>query len=92
LVGSGDRKLDNFDAIKLKTYNWRADALVVDNIGCSLISDHFSEKQACFDSALIMRGIAHEWHYLGCGSPCEVDCSEATSGESKRPEPFVPAP
>lgn len=62
-----------FDAIKLKTYEWQASALSKNEAECTFISDNFKGDEANFDSALIMRGIGHEWHYLGCGSPCQFD-------------------
>lgn len=64
---------EEFDAIKLKTYQWEAAALSKNEAECTFISDNFKGDEANFDSALIMRGIAHEWHYLGCGSPCEFE-------------------
>ena len=46
------------------TKNWKVEALRVDEVFSSYFAEHakFPAGTVEFDSALIMRDIAHEWH------------------------------
>jgi hypothetical protein len=52
------------DGIRLKTLNWKVDALEVSHVRSSYFDDRpkFPEGSVVFDCALIMRDIEHEWH------------------------------
>ena len=52
------------DGIRLKTMNWKVDALDVSHVRSSYFDDRsrFPEGSVVFDCALIMRDIEHEWH------------------------------
>ena len=62
-----------FDGLELRSFNWSVAPLQVDLVESSFFSDTsvFPEGSVCFDSALLMRGIRHEWlaHDPICCSP-----------------------
>lgn len=61
------RRGDVFDGLELRSFDWRVEPLAVDEVESSFFSDarQFPAGTVAFDSALLMRGIQHEWH--GCG-------------------------
>ena len=65
-----------FDGLKLDTFNWRASPLEVDRVESSFFDDpeQFPEGTIELDSALLMRGIEHQW----CEQP--MLCCEAAGG------------
>ena len=52
------------DGLELRTAHWHLDPLQVDRVTSSFFDDRnvFPEGSVEFDSALLMRNIAHEWH------------------------------
>lgn len=52
------------DGIRLKTMNWKVEALDVERVRSSYFDEKskFPEGSVSFDCALIMRNIEHEWH------------------------------
>lgn len=61
---SDTQQQGRFDGLELSCRGWHVDALEVDEIRSSYFDDRgrFSEGSVQFDCALLMRGIAHEWH------------------------------
>jgi hypothetical protein len=61
---SATRRPDEYDGLELRTQNWKVKPLAVEEIASSYFEDEhlFPKGSARFDCALIMRGIAHEWH------------------------------
>lgn len=59
-VGTG------FEGLKLQATNWAMDPLKVERVESSWFDDRsrFPEGSIQFDSAFLMRNIAHEWHVL----------------------------
>ncbi len=57
----------SLNGLELRTMNWRAEPLEVGRIESSLFDagSLFFGGSAEFDSALLMRGIEHEWHARG---------------------------
>jgi len=53
-----------FNGIQLKTYSWKAEPLKLNSLSYNVM-EAFPEGKATFDSALLMRNIKHEWHYVG---------------------------
>ena len=55
-----------FDGLELRCFGWRAYPLAVERVESSFFGDRsrFPEGSAEFDCALVMHGIAHEWHGL----------------------------
>ncbi|MCE9532212.1 MAG: DUF2071 domain-containing protein [Planctomycetes bacterium] len=53
-----------FQGLELKCLNWRMEPLAVEEVRSSYFDDEsrFPKGSIEFDSALLMRGIAHEWH------------------------------
>jgi hypothetical protein len=53
-----------YDGLELRTYDWKVEPLAVDRITSSFFEDEgvFPPGSICFDCALLMRGIRHEWH------------------------------
>jgi hypothetical protein len=53
-----------FQGLELSCLNWRVDPLEVEDVRSSFFDDgsHFPKGSIHFDCALLMRGIAHEWH------------------------------
>ena len=64
-----------FDGLELRSLTWRVEPLAVERIETSFFEDskRFPEGSVEFDSALLMRGIDHEWH--GRESICCCDAS-----------------
>jgi Uncharacterized conserved protein (COG2071) len=56
-----------FDCLELKSFEWRVQPLAVRRVESSFFSDPqlFPPGSASFDSALLMRGIPHEWRARG---------------------------
>jgi hypothetical protein len=56
-----------FDGLELRTMTWSMHPLVVERVESSFFEDPrlFPKGSADFDSAFLMRGIAHEWHGRG---------------------------
>jgi hypothetical protein len=55
------------EGVELQTEKWEMHPLVVEHIESSFFNDRcrFPAGSVEFDSALLMRGIAHEWRALG---------------------------
>ncbi len=55
-----------FEGLELRTRRWAVEPMDVDRVESSYFSDRglFPQGSAAFDHALLMRGIAHEWHGL----------------------------
>lgn len=56
------------EGVELHTENWTLQALSVERVESSFFNDphRFPPGSIAFDSALLMRGIEHEWRALGC--------------------------
>lgn len=63
------------DGIRLATDDWRVEPLAVDEIDSSFFADprRFPPGSVAFDSALVMRDVAHEWHSI---APLAVAASD----------------
>ena len=57
---------DNFDGLKLETYEWKVRPLKVFNVKSSFFEDNniFPEGSIKFDNAILMENIEHEWKSL----------------------------
>jgi hypothetical protein len=55
------------DGLELRSFGWRMEALTVERVESSFFDNPsvFPPGAAEFDSALLMRGIRHEWHARG---------------------------
>ena len=53
-----------FDGLELRSFTWEVQPLAVEKVESSFFEDRalFPAGSAAFDSALLMRGIDHEWH------------------------------
>jgi hypothetical protein len=53
-----------YDGLELRSFHWRVEPLDVERSESSYFDDaaRFPPGSAVFDSALLMRGIRHEWH------------------------------
>ena len=53
-----------FDGLELRSFTWEVQPLAVEKVESSFFEDQalFPAGSAAFDSALLMRGIDHEWH------------------------------
>jgi len=63
-----------FDGLELHSFDWHVEPLVIERVESSFFDNKsiFPPGSVEFDSALLMRGIQHEWHARGrmiCGSP-----------------------
>jgi Uncharacterized conserved protein (COG2071) len=63
------------DGLELRSFSWHVEPLAVESVKSSYFSDLkvFPKGSVAFDSALVMRGIEHEWHeresiHCGAGS------------------------
>lgn len=58
---------NEFDGIELQCREWQMEPLVLEKIESSFFGNAalFPPGSATFDSAFLMRGIAHEWHARG---------------------------
>jgi hypothetical protein len=54
----------HFDGLELCSFNWQVQPLAIDRAESSFFDDHrvFPPGSVHLDSALVMRGIDHEWH------------------------------
>ena len=61
---SPSRRDGHYDGLELRTFDWSVDAFEIDELQSSFFDDtsRFPEGTVRFDCALLMRGIAHEWH------------------------------
>ena len=67
-LGWSARTADNeFDGLELRCCEWRMEALAVEQVESSFFDNakSFPPGSVNFDSAFLMRGIAHEWHARG---------------------------
>jgi hypothetical protein len=64
---STTRRASEFDGLELRTFGWRVTPLEIGCIESSFFSDssRFPPGSVEFDSALLMRGLDHEWHDRG---------------------------
>ncbi|MGK2862664.1 MAG: DUF2071 domain-containing protein, partial [Chitinophagaceae bacterium] len=55
---------DKFDGLKLKTFNWKVEPLIVTRLQSSYFENEgiFPKGSVQFDNALLMTRIKHEWH------------------------------
>jgi hypothetical protein len=55
---------ENYDGLKLETFDWKVDPLKVSHVHSSFFEDetNFPKGSARFDNALLMTQIKHEWH------------------------------
>ncbi len=62
-----------FEGMELRCREWRMEALAAEAVKSSFFGDEelFTAGSAIFDSALLMRNIAHEWHARGRLKACE---------------------
>jgi hypothetical protein len=69
-------KPGSFDGLELRTCDWHMEPLAVEHVDSSFFSDRnvFPDGSVRFDSAFLMRGIAHEWH--AAKSLCRTLCAE----------------
>ena len=61
---SATRDSQRMDGMTLKTETWQVEPLKVEHVYSSYFSDEkkFPGNSICFDCALLMRDIKHEWH------------------------------
>jgi|SRR5579883_213223 len=61
---SATQKGDRVEGMRLHTTQWKVSPLEVEHVYSSFFDDKtkFPSDSACFDCALIMRDIEHEWH------------------------------
>jgi len=67
-IGWSAHTADNeFDGLELECREWRMESLAVEKVESSFFENArlFPTGSAKFDSAFLMRGIAHEWHARG---------------------------
>jgi hypothetical protein len=69
---SAGSRPSEFDGLELHSFGWRMEPLIVERVESSFFQNPaiFPPGAAEFDSALLMRGIQHEWHGRGrmlCG-------------------------
>jgi hypothetical protein len=64
---SAGNRPSEFDGLELHSIGWRMEPLVVERVESSFFENAtlFPPGTAEFDSALLMRGIQHEWHGRG---------------------------
>lgn len=60
---SAGRHAGEYDGLELRSRGWRVEPLSVEHVASSFFEDpdRFPPGSATFDSALVMRGIPHEW-------------------------------
>jgi len=63
---------DKYDGLKLKTFNWKVEALNVTSVQSSFFENEalFPKGSVRFDNALLMTEIKHEWYSVGQKSRC----------------------
>ncbi len=61
---SATRDPSRYDGLELRCRSWAVQPLAVESVQSSYFDDRtkFPQGAATFDCALLMRGIAHEWH------------------------------
>lgn len=67
-LGWSARASDNeFEGLELRCREWRMETLAIEQVESSFFenTELFPTGSAKFDSAFLMRGIAHEWHARG---------------------------
>jgi hypothetical protein len=64
---SARKATSEFDGLELRCREWRMESLAVEQVESSFFenTELFPAGSAKFDSAFLMRGIAHEWHARG---------------------------
>lgn len=64
---SARARAGEFDGLELRCHEWRMEPLAVDHVESSFFAKRelFPRGTAEFDSAFVMRGIAHEWRARG---------------------------
>lgn len=64
---SAGSRPSEFDGLELHSFGWRMEPLIVERVESSFFDDRsvFPPGAVEFDSALLMRGIQHEWHGRG---------------------------
>lgn len=74
---SPTRQAGLFDGLELRTAQWEVQPLAIEQVESSFFSNVavFPPGSVQFDCALLMRGLAHEWH--GRPSLCGEKCREA---------------
>jgi len=63
---------NNYDGLKLKTFDWKVEPLNVSSVHSSFFEDEsiFPKGSIQFDNALLMTQIKHEWYSVGQKSHC----------------------
>lgn len=58
---------DKYEGLKLKTFNWKMEALNVTSVHSSFFENEelFPKGSVQFDNALLMTQLKHEWHSVG---------------------------
>ena len=61
---SATRRPGEFDGLELRSEGWHVEPLAVEHVMSSFFEDptRFPRGAVTFDSALVMRGVSHEWH------------------------------
>lgn len=61
---STTREPARFERMELRCHDWDVSALAVDEVRSSVFEDKtiFPTSSIAFDSAMVMRGLRHEWH------------------------------
>lgn len=85
-----------FDGLRLSVEAWSAEPLAVEEASSSYFEDpeRFPAGSATFDCALLMRGLAHDWHDVGslrCSSEATRRCYTARSTRIPAPSEISPA-
>ena len=63
-VGYAPADSSELHGVELRSFNWKIEPLAVTRVESSFFDDQrvFPPGSVAFDCALLMRGIAHEWH------------------------------
>ncbi|HTI50265.1 MAG TPA: DUF2071 domain-containing protein [Planctomycetaceae bacterium] len=61
---SASRRPGLYEGLELRTHNWKIEPLAVEQVASSVFDDRrlFPAGTIDFDSAFLMRNVAHEWH------------------------------
>jgi hypothetical protein len=86
---SATRDPARFQGLELRCAHWRVEPLEVEEVRSSLFDDEsiFPRGSIGFDCALLMRGIAHEWHGrddLCCAAPVPAQQPAAAAAAGSR--------
>jgi hypothetical protein len=80
---SVSRRPELYEGLELRTHNWNIEPLAVEQVASSVFDDRrlFPVGTIEFDSAFLMRNVAHEWHGREslCGDGRVVSASPATA-------------